>query len=207
MVDYKWDAATGRYRLNGRFVPESTVLRELDSYIDSAAQRMMELSRSLQSGSLDLASWQTQMMQEIKLSHINASQLAHGGRAQMSQADYGRVGRIIRTQYDYVRAWGRDIAAGSAPVDGRLIARSALYANAARPTFESIRARDQKNAGAQMEQNVLHASESCAGCRAETAKGLVPVGTLVPIGSRVPCRVNCKCTIRYSKSAEVSNAA
>lgn len=208
MPDYQWDGDARRFRAqNGRFVPESTVRQELDGYITSKADRMAALSTQLQGGSLDLAAWQEQMLREIKALHVNASELAHGGRAQMSQADFGRVGRVLRDQYEFLRSWSNDIASGAAPNDGRLPARSRLYAEAARSTFESVRARDQRAAGVRFERNVLHASESCSGCRAENARGWVEIGSLVPIGSRSPCRVNCRCTVTYSNSARSESEA
>lgn len=204
---YRWDAASRRYRApSGRFVSDEGLVRELDSYIASSSDRVASLTQQLQSGSMDLAEWQDQMMREIKALHMNASTLAHGGRSQMSQADYGRAGRLIRDQYDFFRAWARDIASGVAPTDGRMIARSRLYANAARATFENVRARDQRNAGVRFERNILHPGESCAGCIAESGRGWVEIGTLTPIGHRVPCRVNCRCSISYSNSREAEAA-
>lgn len=208
MTDYQWDATARRFRApNGRFLPDSAILQELDGYIASKAERMAALSHQLQGGSLDLAAWQEQMHLEIKALHINASELAHGGRAQMSQADFGRTGRILRDQYAFLRDWANDIASGAAPTDGRLPARSTLYADAARATFEGVRARDQRSAGVRFERNVLHASESCAGCIAENGRGWVEIGSLVPPGSRLPCRVRCRCSVTYSNSARAESEA
>jgi hypothetical protein len=125
----------------------------------------------------------------------------------MSQADFGRVGRVLRDQYEFLRSWSNDIASGAAPNDGRLPARSRLYSEAGRATFEGVRARDQRAAGVRFERNVLHASESCSGCRAENARGWVEIGSLVPVGSRLPCRARCHCTITYSNSAQAGSEA
>lgn len=208
MPNYQWDGTARRFRApSGQFVPDAGILQELDGYIASKADRMASLSTQLQSGSLDLAAWQEQMLREIKALHVNASELAHGGRAQMSQADFGRVGRVLRDQYEFLRSWSNDIASGAAPNDGRLPARATLYAEAGRATFEGVRARDQRAAGVRFERNVLHASESCSGCIAESGRGWVEIGSLVPIGSRSPCLVRCRCTVTYSNSAQAGSEA
>jgi hypothetical protein len=58
----------------------------------------------------------------------------------------------------------------------------------------------QRDAGVELARRVLHASESCAGCVAEAAKGDQAIDEVAPIGSQ-ECRVNCLCEILYRKVA------
>jgi hypothetical protein len=192
-----------RYRGDrGRFVPETTVRTELDRYLSAGGDRLESLTRQLQGGTLDLAGWQEQVRLEIKALHVNAATLAHGGRAQMSQADYGVAGRALRDQYVFLRDWAKDLGpGGSAPLDGRLVARARLYSEAARSTFERIRERDMARAGLDESRWVLHSADHCTGCPDQAAKGWVPAGSLPAIGSQ-PCGVRCKCTKSFRRSEQ-----
>lgn len=206
---YAWDRASRRYRnrATGRFLPLNTVARELERYIASSGTVMDDLTRRLQLGDLPLATWHEQMMREVKMVHLNASIVAHGGRAQMAPADYGLAGRIIRDQYGFLRTWAGQIESGTAPLDGRLISRARLYAQAANGTYATVRARDMRAAGFRFERNVLQPGENCAGCRAESSRGWVRIGELIPVGRRRPCLVNCRCVLRHSNSQTAKREA
>lgn len=201
---FRFDRITRRYRSSttGRFLAERAVVEDLGFYITLIGSHMEALTTSLRTGGLDLVTWQDRMMAEIKALHLNAVILAHGGRAQMSPSDYGLAGRLIRQQYDFLRAWSAQLAGGQAPVDGRMVARARLYAESANGTYAAVRARDMREAGFQTERNRLMPGENCDGCVAEDARGWVPIGQLIPVGHRLPCRVNCRCRISY-RNAQV----
>jgi hypothetical protein len=163
---------------------------------------MATASAALLEGRLSLGAWQAEMQAAIKLSHVAAAVIAHGGREQMTPARYGSVGRAIRDEYGFLREMAAQIADGRQPFDGTIATRARMYGQAARSTYERARTGDQAGRGYAFCRNVLRAAESCSGCRAETAKGVVPTGSLVPVGSRRPCLRNCKCVIRYFRTAE-----
>lgn len=196
----RWDARVQRYRGDrGRFVPEATVRTELDRYLSAGGDRLESLTRQLQGGTLDLAAWQDQVRQEIKALHVNAATLAHGGRAEMNASTYGAIGRMLRDQYAFLRDWAKDLGpGGSAPLDGRLVARARLYAEAARSTFERIRERDMARAGFDEVLWVLHAADHCTGCPDQAAKGWVESSALPSIGSQ-PCGVRCRCSKSFRR--------
>ncbi len=206
---YSWDSRSRRFRstVTGAFLAATAIALALEEYLAASGEGMAQLASQLQSGSLDLAAWEDAMLREIKLTHINAATLAHGGREQMSPADWGFVGVLIRAQYVFLRGWAADLAAGSAPVDGRLVARARLYAQSANATYAAMRARDMRNAGLRFERNVLTPGENCAGCVVESARQWVEIGELIPVGHRHPCLVNCRCVIQYSNSRSVEEAA
>ena len=203
MADYTWARRAGRFRSveSGRFVPESEIRDGVDALVRLSASRMADLSRQFRAGQITASQWLTGQLAEIKAVHLAAALAAKGGRSQMTPADYGRVGQQIRVQYQYARQMVADAISGKARLNGRLDARASQYANAARVGFEQARRRVAQEAGALRERNVINSSESCAGCRAQTARGLVPLGMLVPIGARSPCGPRCACSIVYEGQA------
>jgi hypothetical protein len=143
------------------------------------------------------------MATEIKVQHLAAAMIAHGGRNAMTQADYGWTGQRIRDQYDYLRKFAEGIASDTQPLADQAIARAALYGQAGRATYEAMRAGDAVTRGENEERNVLGAADHCTDCVGASAQSWVPLGTLIPIGSRI-CKANCRCRIdrRVSKGTQ-----
>lgn len=201
MADLAWDDRQGRYRdLRGRYVSESVVRRVVDQVADAASERMAEASLRLLAGDTSLGSWMLEMQQAIKLAHGAASVLAHGGAAQMTFSRWGALGPVVRSEYGYLRQFAEQIADGRQPLNGSLTSRARQYGQASRVTFERTRQRDQQQRGYQSERNVLHAGESCSECKAQSARGWVPIGSLVPVGRRI-CRAQCRCSVSYRREA------
>lgn len=192
---YTYDRRLGRYRdSRGRLISNSVVRDAVDNVADLASKRLGDLARGLQNATVSLADWHTQSMAEIKAAHVATGVAARGGWKQMAPADWGRIGQRIRREYGYLRTFATDIASGKQPLDGRLVARAEMYGQAARMTYEAIKAADDKARGMLVERNVLHGRDHCGQCPKLAARGWVPIGSLPPIGSRL-CRVRDRCTI------------
>jgi hypothetical protein len=202
MATYRYSPGAGRFRdaATGRFVPEGAVREAVDQVVDAGTERIAGLTRQLQAGALPLARWQVGVASELKALHVATAMVANGGRASMAPGDYGRVGARLREQYQFLGRFAADVASGTQPLDGRLLARAGLYGQAARAGFEAERRRLAGIRGQQAERNILHARESCAECREQTRRGWVPFGSLVPIGERI-CLTRCKCTLGYRQAA------
>lgn len=190
----------------GQFVADSSVRAVVDAIADGASARMAAASERMLAGDLLLAEWQATMMREVKLSQLAASTIAHGGAARMGFSQYGAAGNAIRVQYDYLRQFSVQVADGTQPLSGSLIARARQYGQAARVTYQREYGRDQQQRGYQSERNVLGSAEHCSLCPELTARGWVPIGSLPPVGSR-PCRSNDRCHIVYRKEQPASVAA
>jgi hypothetical protein len=203
MADYTFDPRTGRYRDEaGRFVPDRLVREAVDRVTDEASARLAALSDRLAAQEIALSTWQSSAMVIVKDAHLAAGIAAHGGISQMDQQTYGAIGRQIRDEYQYLQHFAEAIANGSQPMTG-VVARAQQYGQAARSTFEGIRARDDLLRGMDEERNILHASESCQQCRDLAALGWVPIGSLPPVGGRI-CRSNDRCSItrRHARAQE-----
>jgi hypothetical protein len=194
-MPYTFDRRLGRYRdTRGRLIAERVVRDAVDNVTDLASSRMGQYARDLLDGRLSLADFQARLMQDSKSAHLAAGIAAHGGKAQMSPSDWGRVGQQVRRQYGYLRNFAASVVDGRQPLNGTLVSRAQQYGQAARVTYEAIKAADDKARGMTVERNVLHGRDHCGECPKLTAKGWVPIGSLKPIGSR-ECRVHDRCSI------------
>lgn len=199
---YVWDERSGRYRQpSGRFVSRLQVRTALDEAIAARGERMRELAEQLRTRKISVRAWEISMRGEIKAVHLYSAAAARGGWAQLTQADYGRVGQRVRFQYERLNRFAGELRRrkNPLPLDGRFLRRVQLYAQAGRGTFYVVDGLEAAARGLDEERNIRHASDSCAGCIAATRRGWVPQGTLPLVGTR-DCLTACKCLIRRRNS-------
>lgn len=193
-----WDDAIGRFRgTGGQLVSTAKVREVVDDIAEQASERMAVLASRLSRGEISLATFQSDMMREIKLSQSAAAVIAHGGADQMTSRRWGYIGSQVKKQYKFAQGFAEDIASGKQAFTERgLVARARQYGQASRTTFNQVLVRDQVARGYSYARNILHAGESCSECKGQSSKGWMPIEDLVPIGSRT-CRAQCRCTVEF----------
>lgn len=199
---FTWEKRAGRFRdgTTGRFVAERTIRRGVDAVASASSARMVAHTEQLRSGASSVLDWERALRREIKVAHMAQILAAHGGPQAMTQADYGWASGQIRAQYKYLANFAADIVSGRQPLNGRLLARAAMYGAAARATFEAARARDAEARDVVMEErNITGSGDPCSECPGLSARGWVPLGTLPPVGSRA-CLANCRCRIERRRA-------
>ena len=202
---YGWNEVAHRYydAETGRFVPQSEIRNALENLIDQSGLNMNALTQSLQDGKISLADWQTGMMREIKLTHTASAALANGGWGQMTQADWGATGQLIREQYDYLRNFAKEIANGTQPFDGRMLVRADMYADASNGTYWEIDKRSHLAQGYDLGRRVLESgADHCDDCLEYASEGWMPIEEIPEIGNS-QCMTRCRCEIEYKSSLEV----
>lgn len=193
---YRWNEIAGRYiNQSGNFVSFADVRSYLDEVLDRHERKIMSLSSALREGSINVQQWQAGMKDALKDLHLVSGALARGGWAQMSQADYGRVGSQLRFQYERLAKFAQQIERGL-PFDGRFIRRTQLYAQSGRVSYTAALRQEMALRGYTEEQSVLAAADHCSECVAEADKGWVKIGTLINIGERI-CKSNCRCHLEF----------
>jgi hypothetical protein len=198
---YLWNERASQYsdRKTGRFVSRQAIRGQLDKVIDASGQVMKAVSQQLRDGDISLAEWQVQMMQQIKTTHLASAAMQRGGWQQMTQADFGRVGRTVRNEYAFLRDFAEQIASGEQKLDGTLARRAAQYGQQGRPTYYQFWDTTAATRGFDEERSVLNPAEHCQDCIDEAAKSWQPLGQMIPIGQR-QCRSNDRCDKEYRNS-------
>jgi hypothetical protein len=95
----------------GRAVRPSTLISLRDDYLDDASILIDTYAANLESGAMTLGQFEEEMRLRLKRAYISEYVLGRGGRDQMTQADWGRVGNMLRGQYGYLRKYLDDLAA------------------------------------------------------------------------------------------------
>jgi hypothetical protein len=196
--DFTWDVRAQQYRgRSGRFVSRQEIRNALDRALNTAQGRVISLAEQLRTGTVSLAVWQTAMAEELKTLHLYSAAAAKGGWAQMTDTDYGRVGRILRDQYQYLRGFASDIAGEKYRdgLDGRFLNRVKLYARSGRMTYHAIQRNEMFDAGRTEVRSVLHPAEHCDQCVEQARMGWVAIDDprYIPVMNRT-CLSNDLCT-------------
>ncbi len=202
---YGWNEVAHRYydAETGRFVSQSDIRNALENLIDQSGLNMNTLTQSLQDGKISLAEWQTGMMREIKLTHTASGALANGGWGQMTQSDWGATGQLIREQYNYLRNFAKEIADGTQPLDGRMLVRADMYADASNGTYWEMDKRSHLANGYDFGRRVLEpGADHCDDCLEYASEGWMPIEDIPQIGNS-QCMTRCRCEIEYKSSLEV----
>ncbi len=194
----RWTGTRYRDPKTGRYITQVAVRRALEESLANLVRLTDTLAGDLRSGRISLLKWRDEMRTIIKQTHLAAQELAVGGRRQMTQADYGRVGQQVRVQYGFLENWVQQIQAGK-PVDATTESRARQYLRSARTAYMGHAARAMRERGFDEVRSVLHPAEHCAECLAEAGRGFVPLGALVPLGERI-CRANDRCSLEFRNS-------
>jgi hypothetical protein len=196
---------TGRYvnLATGKIIKQPVELDALEAQIDKSRGNIERIGRQLANSEISLADWQLQTRTQMKLIHTQSAALAKGGWAQMSQADWGAVGRISRDEYMRLEKVAVSISKGDiklrrldGEINGQFLRISDQFGQAGYSTYEQIERRTANQNGLTEERRVLDPGAQHCDCCIGQADRWVPVGTLKPIGA-CTCVHNCRCEFEF----------
>lgn len=200
-AQWVWVPSVQRYRdlSTGRFLPRVQVLGYVDAAVAASSNASSLLGTYAAQGVLSPADFGDLFRQQLKQTYIQQYLLGRGGVSQMTAADWGSIGGMLREQGRHLDDLLAQLARGEIS-EAQLQARLQMYVNSSREAYERARARGMKSIGAAQESWVVDAAaENCPDCLALQAKGWVPVGELkhFPGDGNTQCLTNCQCTILY----------
>jgi hypothetical protein len=172
---WQWDDRAKRYRdtSTGRFITQHKAVTLRDFYIETKKGDMDKLSRQLIDKRINLQQWTLEMRAQVKDTFINEYMLARGGRRNMTQADWGRVGAMLKKQYQFIDGFARDVNAGKVS-GGQIQTRARMYVDSGTQAFE----------------------------RAKTESLGMPVLPAYPGDGQTICRANCQCHWNIQEEAD-----
>lgn len=137
MPDYQYVTSLNRYRnaQTGRFVPREIVMSYVDQITQAGQSVSDELARLHAEGTITAQDFGAQMQVGLRSSTIQQYVLGRGGRENMQPADWGRVGRQLRGEYEQLRGFVADVETGNL-TQAQISARAQLYFNATRRAYE-----------------------------------------------------------------------
>jgi hypothetical protein len=176
----------------------------VNAVITRATEAMRELSEDMAARRITLGAWQERFAMELKNLHVASAMAGAGGLAQMTPADYGRVGQRLRFEYERLENFAQQLKGGNY-THGQLRNRVEMYCAAGNVSFEAARRDGAQRGGFTEERNRLGRNENhcqtkhgIEGCLDLAALSWVPIGTLPAPGHRV-CKSRCMCSLQFRK--------
>ena len=167
----RWQGSAGT-KYAGQFISPAKLKDLRDTFIQGQLGAVDLLGQRLAEGEITIQGWERDMRAHLKTVYQAEYLLARGGAQAMTPSDYGRLGGLLRWQYQYLHDIAADIQAGRLS-EQALIARAQLYVHSATQAHEQGKA---------------------------AAWGLrVPH---VPGDGSTLCKVNCKCYLEIREDDE-----
>ncbi len=208
MANWAFSPSTGRYvdRGTGRFLTNDRARSFLSDAIGVASNRSDTLAEMV-GGDPPLISppdWREAMRQEIKQAYIKSYLEGRGGREQMSQADWGSVGGMLREQYRFLDEFVDQLDGLS---EAQIRARSQMYMESSREGYERANQRVQEALGMDEEIWVVGVADHCVDCVAFASLGWQKIeddayGGATPGSGGTACLTNCHCHKSFRQSTE-----
>jgi hypothetical protein len=194
-VAYDDRAKRWRDSANGQFIPYQSIVDEMRVHQTATYSTLENLTKQLYAGEIPLARWQAGIALELKDAHVALSVFGAGGRANMNQAAFGRVGQTLREQYRFLNDFASDIQKGLVS-ERQALARIKQYGNAAQQSYYAEYAAQNRNSG-KLYYYELHPAEHCIDCIARSAGNPYTYDNLVgyPGDGSTRCRGNDACTL------------
>jgi len=179
-------------------VSREQVQAAIDALTDHVGKQAAIIAKRYESGVINLPQFEIDMRALLKSGHIVAASVGKGGRARMTQSDWGALGNRIKSEYAYLGKFSRSIAAGriSKILTSR---RAALYSAAIRITFHQQYAKEQKairDGEQEKVRRTLNAAESCIECVYYAGLGFIPLDEMPELGT-LECGPFCRCHLEF----------
>jgi hypothetical protein len=140
MPRWAYDTKSHRYRNldNGLYVSYDQVIAWSWAEATATGDVVAALGMQVGQGVLRVQDWQTLMRREIKDEYVRQYLVGRGGLAQMTPRDWGIIGHMLRTQYQFLDNFAQDVAAGRLS-PAQIVARARLYIYSAQQARERAR--------------------------------------------------------------------
>lgn len=194
-MPWGWDPGAKRYRdtETGRFMPRGTVLDYVQESINGTSVATDLLAQYVADGTTSPADFTDLFREEIKGEYIRQYLLGRGGREQMTQADWGSIGGMLKEQYSHLPDFQAALESGELS-EAQIAARAQMYVRSSREAYERAHERNAEDLGLSEEKWVLGEAEHCEDCLEYAGMDWQPVGTFpTPGDGSTRCKTNCQC--------------
>lgn len=134
---FSFSKKTRRYRdvKTGKFIKDDTIRQLRDDFITSQHSFVDDLTATLADDSISLSKWEAELWDRIKLTYEAEFLAGRGGREVFTELDRAALGRMLRDQRSFLRAFAESIKSGTM-TEKKIAARAKLYINSATQSFE-----------------------------------------------------------------------
>lgn len=132
---YSWSRDARRFRgPDGRFVSQTTIKATKNHIVNVERGKASALANNLINGSNSADQFVRLMRALVKRTSTMEYMLGRGGQNIMTQADYGRLGSMLKQEYKYINKLAQDIENGLDPDQAKR--RAEMYVDNTRSAYE-----------------------------------------------------------------------
>lgn len=148
MPNWIYEKSTGRYRVTregadslglrpGTFISQKRRIELRDEWTKAQTKVTDRLAIDYDNGKISLSEWVKAMREENRINYVEQYLLGHGGRNNMTPADWGRIGRAVRTQNEFLQKFAQDLMNKEPPLTlAQIQARARLYVDGSTSIYE-----------------------------------------------------------------------
>ena len=152
MTNWIWERSTSRYRVTsegaadtgqrpGTFVGQTKRVLLRDTWTESQKRVTDRLASDYASGKISLSDWALGMRQENRINYVEQYLLGKGGRNNMTPTDWGRIGRAVRQQNEFLQGFVNDLMSKQPPLTlAQIQARARQYVDGSTSMYERANA-------------------------------------------------------------------
>ncbi len=201
-MPHDYNPKTKRFIKNGKTVSHLEVRAKIDKLTEHVAKESAGIARRFKDGNISLLEFELHMRDLLKSAHIIAASVGKGGRARMTQIDWGRVGAKIKWQNGYLSKFAKKIGRGRiseiATASRAKSYASSIYISFANTFHESQTEFVKEGKNPAQVRLVTNSKEGCEECAADEAEGWMSVDDMKLLGTRI-CGDFCKCDLEFKE--------
>ena len=197
---YDYDRRVSRYRnlVTGRFVPKQSVNDLLTKVANGSGDTLSRLARQAVNGNLTPRQFYELSRREVKHAYNACAALGKGGWHQMTAADWGRQGSLLKAEYKRLSEFAEAVAKGEL-TEAQAAARASLYADSAYKRYWELDREGQRASGMEAERLVTQGDEKvCEECMGWEGQGWGEIGSR-PLPGEI--HAGCRCSLEYRRGA------
>lgn len=171
---WQWEPRARRYRgPRGQWIGVNSMRELKEQFIEAQKAKMEKLVERMANGDITRREWVLASREVIKGTYVDLYALSKGGRGAMTQSDYGKLGAMLKGQYQRLQEFEAALRDGKLTQRGAAY-RARLYINSARQAFQA----------------------------GYTASYGVPTLPAQPGDGSTACRANCRCEWKITELAD-----
>lgn len=188
-----WNSAKRRYEIRGKAIKPDAIRAAVTDVMDTSAKQLRKYAEAYQKGKINHAQFFINLNEEITRAHSAVGMIARGGKAQMTNQTWGRVGQLVAVQKRFARRFAAETL--STPANEFPVWRAESYAKVYGQTYDNVMLKREEESGVKKIERVLGAAEQhCPDCPG--LAGIYDIGKAPPIGVNTSCGPGCVCFFR-----------
>jgi hypothetical protein len=204
-MPHDYNAKTNQFTTaRGRRIPVAEVRAAVDELVALVGERAADLGERYAAGKISIYDFHIEMRELLKAAHVVAASVGKGGYRRMTQADWGRVGAKLKSEYGYLAKLVRKIERGTL-AKAHSAYRARKYAAGVvmsyHRTMRKERMRTPPDENRPQVRLVTHSKEGCSECAADESRGWVDPADMSELGTRI-CGNYCLCDLVFSDDVE-----